>query len=774
MQRVLIMIVGMLALGMQAHAQQIDGRVTDRAGQALEFANVVLMADSAFVTGVITNAEGYFEMNVSADKGNRIEVSSVGYESRSLDVPPTGHLGTVVLEESQVMLGEVVVRSAIPATQMKGSTLVTTVENSVLSKMGTAADVLSRLPLVKEEDGAFTVFGKGTPLVYINGKLVRSPNELQRLSSESIRSVEVITNPGSQYSAEVQSVIRIKTIPQRGEGFSADLYDGLRVSHFARNTTEVSLNYRHDRIDLFAEGEAYLGKRRYVDSSGMTTFDENTLQQSIDTKSDRTFNDISGKIGVDYQLSADQSIGAYYGLEREHTRTHADPLSQIDLLGEGGPLSSETISSDWISTTDTWPVHEFNGYYTGTVGKLDIDFNADFTQSRAHSHDTHDERNLTYPVENRYIVSEGLKKSRLLAEKLIVSHPLWKGSLEVGEEYTNSRLGYGYDYDGVSIDDSSTRIVENNVAAFATVMQGFGKVNLSAGLRYEHVDYAYFDEGVRSTDRSKTYSNFFPTFSLATVLGKARLSVSFTDRTQRPSYSQLDGGIQYVNNFTYQCGNPKLQPVKKYNVQVMGMWKWLLGQAAVNHDVNAIFWNTTTYGEDDSVKMLSYENVPHYTQMQVALGAQPVIGCWKPQAVVGVIKQFYSTTYRGEKLHMGKPLFSFTLNNTFSLPHSWTLSADLQFTSAGNMQNMHTSATNEIDLMVSKSFFKDNFTVSLYANDLFDGSAAHTTLYSGDILTRLYNKAEQRNVRLTLRYKFNTARSKYKGTGAGESEKERM
>lgn len=160
--------------------------------------------------------------------------------------------------------------------------------------------------------------------------------------------------------------------------------------------------------------------------------------------------------------------------------------------------------------------------------------------------------------------------------------------------------------------------------------------------------------------------------------------------------------------------------------------------------------------------------------MQVAVGAQPTIGCWEPQATVGVMKQFYDATLRGGKLPLRKPVFTFALDNTLSLPRDWTLGIDLDFTTGGHMQNASLRPTNEINLMVRKAFLDGNLTVTLYGNDLLNASVSRTTMYSGDVVTSTYHEFEQRNVRLTVRYKFNTARSKYRGTGAGEAEKSRM
>ena len=39
------------------------------------------------------------------------------------------------------------------------------------------------------KDDAFEVFGKGAPLIYINGRLMRDASELDQLKSENIKSV---------------------------------------------------------------------------------------------------------------------------------------------------------------------------------------------------------------------------------------------------------------------------------------------------------------------------------------------------------------------------------------------------------------------------------------------------------------------------------------------------------------------------------------------------------------------------------------------------------
>lgn len=102
------------------------------------------------------------------------------------------------------ILEGVVITAKRPDYQIKDGNLVTRIENSLLSKSGTGNDVLKHIPGIQEKEGKFTVFGKGTPIIYINGREIRDLSELDRLSSTEIRQVEVVTNPGARYKANAK------------------------------------------------------------------------------------------------------------------------------------------------------------------------------------------------------------------------------------------------------------------------------------------------------------------------------------------------------------------------------------------------------------------------------------------------------------------------------------------------------------------------------------------------------------------------------------------
>ena len=140
-------------------AQSINGRVIDEQTQPMAFANVVLLnrSDSTFVTGEVTKADGTFSIATDRKDG-LLKVSSVGYETRYIDVRQ-GSVGDIAMQSNMQELGEVEVNAKKPSHKLTTEGIMTTVEHTLLSKAGTANDVLQNLPGVQKKQDGIEVFG---------------------------------------------------------------------------------------------------------------------------------------------------------------------------------------------------------------------------------------------------------------------------------------------------------------------------------------------------------------------------------------------------------------------------------------------------------------------------------------------------------------------------------------------------------------------------------------------------------------------------------------
>lgn len=623
------------------------GRIVDAHRRPVDFANVAILnvVDSTVVTGGVTNENGQFVIPCAVKRAI-VRVSCVGYQTAS-GTYNTGKVGTIVLKDMTMHLQRVVVKSMRPVTTVKGNALVTNVAGSQLSHAGTANDVLRQVPMVTGRDGNFEVFGKGKPLIYINGRTVQDNNELSQLNSQDIKNVEVITNPGAKYDASVKAVIRIHTKPAQGEGLGVTLRAQNGYRHYFVSMEQASLKYRTGGLEMFANLNYYGGKFYSHELMNMETKASTNWTQDIETFNRMRSNDFFGKLGFAWMLNEHHSIGAYY----LNGASLQKPTSQLTSTSYANGVLDDEVSTVRHNRKHTVPKHHANIYYNGEVGKFGIDFNIDYMWRK--KRDTSRQLETNMSGEDNLIASTGIGYSRMFAEKLVLSHPLWKGQIEVGNEYTASQVLNDFNINMATVGNSDTKSDEKNTAAFVSIAQQFGKVAVEAGLRYEHVRFMYTENGKLKDEQSKTYNNLFPSLTVSSAIGKVQLALSYTGKTQRPSYDDLDGTVNYVNRLTMGSGNPYLSSMKIHSVELMGAWKQFFGKVSYEYKKDAIITTTKPYSEDGEVKLLTRANTPKIQELQAFLGAQFHIGIWQPNVNAGIIKQWFTTRYLGGRKSFG-------------------------------------------------------------------------------------------------------------------------
>lgn len=666
------------------------------------------------------------------------------------------------------MLDEVVVKVNRSMTTMKGNSLVTRISGTSLEHAGTANDVLKQVPMVIGDNGNFEVFGKGNPAIYVNGRLIQDNSELEQLNSSNIKNVEVVTNPGAKYDAAVKAVILINTKAPQGDGFSGLLRAQVGVQRYLRTMDQANLKYRNRGLEIFANF-GYLGvKVEDWNTVNYITRTSTIWNQQLEQKSIGHAHDFYGKAGFSYMFNQNHSVGAYYS--NGFTFQNADYTGISTVLSNQSLYDRITMSGE--SDSRGLPKHHANLYYNGSVSKLGIDLNIDFMWRKNREKSSNEELSQEFPDEN--VSNNTISHSRLLAEKLVFSYPVWKGAVEFGEEYTNSMFSSDYTTTAAILKGADSRVDENNIAGFISLTQRFGNWNVAAGLRYEHVNFKYLENGQKRDDMTRTYNNFFPSVSVSTTLNKVQLGLSYSMKTQRPSYSSLDGSISYVNRFLLEGGNPYLQPVTFNSVQLQGAWRRFFGQISYTYSKNPIMNTSLPYEEDGEIKLLTKENFPRLQNLEVFVGAQFEVGIWQPKVNVGIIKQWLTVDYNGGKLKLNNPLGLVQWQNAIHLPADIWLNVDLQWMSRGNGENAKLSSTSYMNVKFYKAFFNNSFSVTLEANDIFNKNNRDFTFYSRDVTLYKHINSLNRTFLLTLQYTFNTTRDRYRGQGAGTNEMNRF
>lgn len=648
--------------------------------------------------------------------------------------------------------------------------MVTTIQNTVLSKAGTGNDVLKRLPSLTGDDGVFSVFGKGEAKIYINNREMRDVSELDNLSSADIRNVEIVNNPGARYDASVKAVIRINTVPKAGDGFGFDVRSSYYQSQNVDLTQQLNMNYRKNGWDVF--GTFKFNRNRYFQDSEMW---QKTYVDTLWTQENTMYSEGGGDAltyigGLNYEISPQHYAGIKYTLTA-FPKSRSNSTLNSTVLADG--VFYDQWSNNETDTQNNSPSHRMNAYYNGSFGKLNVDFNTDYYT--AHTFSTSSATETSQEFDDRQINSENRVNNQLLASKLVLSYPLLGGQIAAGSELTNTRRKDEYNNLQNIVPSSNTTIHEKNVALFAEYSRMTPIGQLGIGLRYENVNSEYFSNEIRMDEQSRRYSQWFPNFSFGTKIKNVGLQLSYTAKTKRPTYRQLSGNVTYGNRFLLQTGNPFLKPSTVHDVTLVGSWRFVQLMMSYKDERNAVIYWTEQSEENPAISVLAYRNLEKMPSFTAFASVAPTFGIWSPQLSAGFVKQWVTIMSAGRAINLNKPMPIVSFNNSLRLPKEFLLTLDAQYMGDGDVQNIQLKKNNMVvNLGVSKSFFKDRLDISLKGHDLFWQQKDGNLLYNAQMELYQMNRYDSRELELTVRYRFNTAKSKYKGTGAGENEINRL
>ena len=235
----------------------------------------------------MTEEDGSFHLPPIAGEDCLLKATYIGYRPQII---PCRQQNTIRLQPDTELLKEVVVTASRPLIERKDGTLTANIAGTPLSLMGSAKEMISHLPFVTGSDGEFTVLGRGTPEIYINGRKVRDKTELDRLQANEILSAEIITTPGVQYGSSVGAVIRLRTIRKRGQGMSGSFYTDYSQGREPIGNEGISLNYRTGGLDIFVKGDFAEINNHTTNISSQDIYASSDWNQSTENKSKQTNN----------------------------------------------------------------------------------------------------------------------------------------------------------------------------------------------------------------------------------------------------------------------------------------------------------------------------------------------------------------------------------------------------------------------------------------------------------------------------------------------------
>ena len=181
MKRIVLLIVILATAAAQAlaaHTCPATGRVVTEEGQAVEYATVVLLQNGEQVTGMATDTEGRFTLEVPAGDYT-LSVLYLGYEplTREVRVEQRNDLGDLTLKSAATRIDEVVVTGQL--IRREADRFVMDVANAPAAIGKDGVELLKLAPGIWIDGEKISVNGKTGPKVYVNDReLHMEPQQL--------------------------------------------------------------------------------------------------------------------------------------------------------------------------------------------------------------------------------------------------------------------------------------------------------------------------------------------------------------------------------------------------------------------------------------------------------------------------------------------------------------------------------------------------------------------------------------------------------------------
>lgn len=195
-------------------------------------ATVLALSQGEKVSWTSCAADGTFTLSLPGPGEYEVRVVSLGRKELSRTVTlsessPSADLGLLEVEDDKEQLEAAVVTEQVPYVKNEVDRLTYKISEDPDAKTSNALDMLRKVPRVTVDgDDNIKVNGQGSFKIYVNGKpsnlFSNNPGQiLKSLPAESIKKIEVISDPGAKYDAEgVGGILNIVMNTDRSDGYN--------------------------------------------------------------------------------------------------------------------------------------------------------------------------------------------------------------------------------------------------------------------------------------------------------------------------------------------------------------------------------------------------------------------------------------------------------------------------------------------------------------------------------------------------------------------------
>jgi len=806
------------------HAQvagKISGAIKGTNDKMVEAATVSLLksSDSSAVKFAVSDKSGVFEFeNIKAGK-YFVKIEAVGYSkynSAAFDITaenPVVQLPASSLSAVNKGLGEVTVNATRPLIENKIDKTVVNVDASPTNTGLTALEVLERSPgITIDNNDNVSLKGKAGVIIMVDGKptyLNASDlaNYLKSMSANQIDQIEIMTQPPAKYDAAGNSgIINIKTKKNRNNGFNGTLTSSSILAIYFKQTNNFSFNWRHDKINLYGsvgyshwEGFSDGINDRKFRADRNSPFNSETYQVSHGRYTDYNFN---YKAGLDYFASKNTTIGVSLNGFDDHSFFNSHTWTNFyDSTGKFTQYNTATTinPSPWKNLGADINLQQ----KLGTKG-AELDIDADYISYRTKSPQSSNNY-LYYPDgelvpennspdnPNPYLLNGYLPgKIDIYTFKADFSTPLKNNAtFEAGvkSSYVKSDNDAQYTlYDTTTkqwnVDAARSNhfiYTENINAAYVSLQKQIKKFTAKVGLRAEQT-VSKGNQVIKNETFDKNYTKLFPTAYFSYQPNDNNTyEISYGRRIERPDYQDLNPFEYQLDRYTYQQGNPYLQPQFAQNVELSYNYKGALNVTANYTSTTDIINDVLITQQDADKNYITYQtkqNIASNTNIGLAANyGKQLKKWWNVNLFANVFNNRYKGFIDGEYVNVAITSFTGNLSSRFTFNKGWSgeISGFMQGKSLVSSAIL-AKPMGMFSIGAGKQILKSKGSLRLNLRDPFYIMRFNGTTDMNKFVATIHNRWDNRRIILTFTYRFGKSgnQQQRKKPTAAEEEQNRV
>lgn len=783
---------------------KISGFVKDSINHEIPFVNIALLnfSDSSIVKGTISDELGAYKIENIKSGNYFLKFYAVGYSEVfspdfQIDSLSQITIPDVIMKQQGVNLNEVAITSIKKTIEFKNGMTIMYVENSVMAEGNTVLDVLKRIPGVTvDSKNNISISGKQGVQIMLDGRMQQLAMEqivsiLSSMSADQVSKIEVMKSPPVKYDAQGNAgIINIVTKKVNTKGYSGSVTYNPGMGQRFGNSMFATLNFKSNKFTLYSNiNPMYKTFFDRYDYHKFVTYENNTTIFDHTGNHENLRKYISGKIGVDYSITKNTTIGAFVANTINNTRPIEHGYVSINGYNDVGFDHYYYVTDDKeIWTNPSYNINAEHKFDTlGTNLSLSLDY-ADFNNtSNRKSESVFLKGDDSYAKPTQLYQSDNKSKINIFTQKLDFQtylKPSWFFETGAKGTFVNNKTDFVFQRQDTTINTliidtaftNNYKYKETLLAGYMNLRKEFKKGSVSIGFRAENTEITGYNatNGFKLTRR---YLNFFPSFLFDYQLTeKQTIQFNYGRRLDRPNYFQLNPFKRFEDQYAVAAGNPYLNPQYSDNIDLVHTYnQWITNSIGYAHFTQ--LFSDISY-QNDSTKVTTFipVNLDQCNFFYYNLFIQKQIKQWWniEFSLNSFFINYKSRINESTILDVNTLSGNIYFNNDFVLPKKFKIQLTMHYNAPIQSGPNYNKANGSCDFGIKKVLFSDKFSIMFQFLDMFYTDISRT-VYDFDNQYYTFNsKDDTRRFRLTLSYKFGKTNIQVKDKSGNAQESGRL